>query len=262
MDMRLCAIYNCWDDWDLLNHSIENIGPLVDGVIIVWSRMSNYGEAGESTEAKITTKHKSITTYQCEPDLRLSAQANETMKRNRALRDAYITGYTHFVTMDCDEFYNPVDFLREKARFETEPDLVGLVSPVQCFFKSPTLTIGLDVTLVPFIHKLTATIAHTFNKKYPFAWSKDQIRIDPTRSLNIHAGVKMSTATMFHMSWVRSDVRKKIRNSTAKANIERSTTLIDDYKNAAPGYYCRFYERTLHEVPNYFSIPEMVDHSL
>ena len=44
MEMKLCAIYNVWDDWDLLKYSIDNITPLVDGVIVVYSEKSNFGE--------------------------------------------------------------------------------------------------------------------------------------------------------------------------------------------------------------------------
>src|SRR5690606_41924695 len=42
--MRLAALYNVWADWEMLEHSIRNIRPLVDGVIIVGSSRSNYGE--------------------------------------------------------------------------------------------------------------------------------------------------------------------------------------------------------------------------
>lgn len=259
--MKLCSIVLVWDDWYLLNHFVRNMGPNVDGVIVVWSRMSNYGEAGESTEA-VLWHNGDIITLNHEPDLRLDPRTNETNKRNAGLNKAREMGYTHFIVSDTDEYYNSIDFNREKEKFNTDLELQGLVCELQTYFKSPTLTIGKDITRVPFIHRLTPTIQHSFNRRYPFAWEKDQIRIDPTRSLNIDRGVKMSSIIMHHYSYVRSDLRKKIRNSSAKANIERSTTLIDDYKNAAPGYYCRFYERTLHEVPNYFSIPEIIDESL
>lgn len=251
-----------WDDWQLLNHFVKNMEPNVDGIIVVWSRMSNYGEAGESTEAVALWHNGNVITMNHEPDLRMDPRTNETNKRNAGLKKAREMGYTHFIVSDTDEYYNPIDFKREKEKFNTDLELQGLVCELQTYFKSPTLTIGKDITRVPFIHRLTPTIQHSFNKRYPFAWEGHQIRIDPTRSLNIDRGVKMSSIVCHHYSYIRSDLKKKIRNSTAKANIERSTTLIDDYKNAAPGYYCRFYERTLHEVPNYFSIPEMVDHSL
>lgn len=44
MGIRLAAIFHCWDDWYLLEHSVKNMRPLVDGIIIIGSTLSNYGE--------------------------------------------------------------------------------------------------------------------------------------------------------------------------------------------------------------------------
>lgn len=253
---KLVAIFCVWDDYELLRCACDNIKECVDEIIIIYSLTSNYRETSYIQTSSIPGYVKG---FQWEPTSSSTPHVNETEKRNYGLKKAMELGATHFVCMDADEFYNPIEFKREWKRFETEPDLQGLVCELQTYFKSPTLTIGKDITRVPFIHKLTPTIQHTFNKRYPFAWERNQIRIDPTRSLNINAGVKMSSVTMHHYSYIRSDLNKKVRNSTARANIERSTTLFDDYRNAIPGYYCKFYERTLHEVPNYFNLPELID---
>lgn len=247
--MKLCAIYNVWDDWDLLYHSTENIRPLVDGIIIIASETSNYGE-------------KSIIPYWGrdkvfirEPQF-THPMNSETDKRNYGLQIARSEGYTHFLTIDADEFYDPIEFLKAKERFHVERNLDGLVCRLQCYFKKPTLTIGIESTLVPFIHKLTPTIKHEFNRNYPFAWEGRDIRIDPTRSLNINSGVEFTTdITMHHMSWIRKDYEKKIRNSTARANIEKST-IRQDLMLAKDGYFCKFYGKVLYTVPNRFNLPE------
>lgn len=252
--MRLAAVFHCWGDWDLLYHSVENMRPLVDGVIIIASEKSNYGEV---SPIPFWGRDE---VYQREPQF-THPMNSETEKRNYGLNIAREHGYTHFINCDADEMYNPIDFHREKHRFIDNPDLAGLVCATQVYFKSPTLTIGLDTTLVPFIHKITPDLKHEFNKRYPYAWRGHEIKIDPTRSLNINSGVEWSDIVMHHMSYIRADLKKKIRNSTARANIEKST-LIDDYKNAKEGAYCEFYKKTLHSVPNHFNLPEMVDLSL
>lgn len=246
--MKLCAIFCVWDDYDLLYHSTENIRPLVDGIIIIASEKSNYGEV---SPIPFWSRDK---VFQWEPELH-HPMNNETAKRNYGLKIAREEGYTHFIMMDADEFYNPIDFEREKQRFHVKPELQGLVCASQVYFKSPTLTIGLDTTRVPFIHKLTPTLKHEFNKHYPMAWEERQIRIDPTRSLNINSGVEWSDIVMHHYSWVRKDYDKKIRNSTARANIERST-IKEDLLLAKAGEMCKFYGKVLHAVPNYFNLPE------
>lgn len=253
--MRLCAIYNIWNDWDLLYYSTKNIQGLVDGIIVIYSNLSNYGEKDNSVLGKeFIEQNPQINFINREPSLNNPMNC-ETDKRNFGLKMAKEFGYTHFIMMDADEFYNPLEFIKAKERFHVEPDLQGLVCATQVYFKIPTLTIGMDTTLVPFIHKITPTLQHSFNRNYPFAWIDGKIKIDPTRSLNINSGVEWSDIVMHHYSWVRKDYAKKIRNSTAKANIERSS-IVQDLENAKPGYYCDFYKKILHEVPNYFNIPE------
>jgi len=247
--MKLCAVYCVWDDWDLLKHSVNNIRPLVDGIIIVASEKSNYGEI-----SKIPSCWNDNELFQWEPELH-HPMNNETAKRNYGLKIAREEWYTHFIMMDSDEFYHPEEFLREKQRFIDNANLHGLVCATQVYFKSPTLTIGMDTTLVPFIHKLTPTLKHEFNRRYPYAWSGRDIKIDPTRSLNINEGVEWSEIVMHHMSWVRKDYQKKIRNSTARANIEKST-IMQDLLVAKDGVMCNFYGKVLYTVPNYFNLPE------
>ncbi len=159
--------------------------------------------------------------------------------------------------LDSDEVYDPKEFRLEKARIENG-DFQGTVCRLKTYFKSPTLTIGYDTTLVPFIHKITPELKFEWNRAYPYAWEGNNIRIDPTRQLNITSGVEMSEIVMFHYSWIRSDIKKKIRNSTARQNIERST-ILEDYKNAEEGYFCKFYGKILIKEQNIFNIPEIID---
>jgi hypothetical protein len=262
--MKLALIYNVWDDWDLFRMSYQRTAPLADGVIVVASEKSNFGEVSEIPDFTGWP----INLYKFEP-LAGDARDKETAKRNFGLDKARELGFTHFLMMDADEFYEPEEFLKEKKRLEN-PKLLGLVCRVKCYFKSPTLTIGYDTTLVPFIHKITPTLRFEFNKNYPFAWTfidgipfthSKKIRIDPTRSMNINDDVEWSEITMHHMSWVRKDVKKKIRNSTARQNIEKST-IVQDYVNAKEGYFCEFYSKTLERSPNIFGLPEYEDTSL
>lgn len=259
--MKLAAIYNTWSDQELLNFSIKKIRPLVDGIIVVYSTQSNYGELDANFDFE-----EDIIYERYEPILSLSPRQNETDKRNAGIDCALENGFTHFIMMDTDEVYDHKEFIKEKERFN-DLKLQGLVCRSKVYFKSPTLTIGYDTTLVPFIHKLTTEIKCEFNRNYPFAWTdtdgvpftpKKRIRIDPTRSLNITSGVEWSDITMHHFSYVRSDLNKKIRNSTARDNIQNST-IFRDYAEAKPGYFCNFYGKVLQECPNVFGFPELID---
>lgn len=259
--MKLFALFTIWGDPELFHHAAESIRPLVDDGIVVYSTISNFGEIAEPPQ-----NFHGFGSWNFDPDLKKTPRENETDKRNLALKVAREWGATNFIMLDEDEFYQPDEFLKEKKRIE-DNNLAGLVCRVKCYFRLPTLTIGYDTTLIPFIHKLTPDLKFEFNRNYPFAWTDTngvpftpgkRIRIDPTRSMNITSGVEWSEITMHHMSWVRKDIKKKIRNSTARQNIEKST-IVSDYINAKAGYFCNFYGKVLEECPNVFGIPEIID---
>jgi hypothetical protein len=258
--MRLCSIINVWADAvELLPYCVQNLADCgIDGIIVIWSEKSNYGEI-EKDYFKIDCFDKDglpfIHLFQREPFFNHPANC-ETDKRNFGLDQAKILGYTHFLTMDQDEFYEPVKFKKVREYID-KTGVKGIVCPSNVYFKSPTLTIGRDVTLVPFIHEIQPGIKHEMNRSYPYAFDdKHHIRIDPTRQLNIRSGVEYTEdVVMEHMSYVRKDIEKKIRNSTARNNIEKST-LRKDYANAKVGYYCEYYKSFLREAPNLFKIPD------
>ena len=248
----VAAVFNVFDGLELLPYSVSNIEPCVEGIIFVYQDKSNYGEVmnvGETVyELALKSKVRTgIVKY--EPNFSISPADNERNKREIGRKTAERMGFTHFIDMDCDEFYLQDEFLKAKD-YIFSWDLNGLVCKSVVYFGSPTLTIGEDITLVPFIHKINCR--HEFNKKYPFAFDKT-IRIDPTRQLSFTLGVEMSEFYMHHYSWVRKDYGLKIRNSSARANIQRST-ILNDLVHADDGYYCEFYKAQLKRCPNVFGI--------
>lgn len=265
--MKLCAVYNVWGDLDLLISSVHNIAPVVDGIIIIASHHSNYDEAPEYYCPREWPFDGSLGKIEMISfEAKGPAMSRETEKRNFGLETARKKGFTHYLSMDADEFYDPEEFKKARQAFRENDSLAGLVCKSRVYFSRPDLTIGMDTTLVPFIHKITPTLRHEFNRKYPFAWEGKNIRIDPTRSFNIDSGVEMSPIVMEHFSWVRRDMeayKRKIRNSTARANLERSN-ILQDLVNAKEGGYCEFYKKHLVRVPNRFNIPygELLDEDI
>lgn len=243
--MRIVAIINFWDGHEVLPHAVKQWHKLNVDVIIVYSNTSNYRMIRNNTALLTKPEYKDCILFKCEPLDSLQPVDNERRKRNYGLEKAKEMGFTHFITSDADELYESVD---------VDLDAAGTVVGCQTYFKSPTLTIGLDVTLVPFVHKITPTISHAWNRTYPYAFDINGIRIDPSRQLNINSGVQFRhDIVLHHMSWIRDNYDSKIENSTARNNIRRSTVL-SDLEHAKPGYFCRFYQKTLTEAPNLFGI--------
>lgn len=253
--MKLAAIYCVWGDCnDLLHHSIENILPVVDGVIVIHSEVSNHGNSRSVT----IYQHPKCEFVNWEPNLGLPPHPNETNKRNFGLEIARNKGYDAFINLDGDEFYDQTEFLAERKRFEGM-SLNGLVCGVKTYFKNPTLTVGMDHTLVPFLHRLHRNTKFILNSKtYPFAYENGTAHIDPTRRLNYLSGIEMSPIVMHHYSYVRSDFNLNLKIDNSSANLRRSeATIKKDLKNARPGYFCELYHRELTQCENQFNIPEL-----
>lgn len=249
--MKLAAVFNIWADCAcIFPYAIENIRPVVDDIIVVWSKKSNRGQVVDYVLPD------GCQLVQCEP-VAMNPHVSETAKRNAGLEAAKKIGATHFIMLDGDEFYEQKEFLSELCSIQHD-NLAGTVCKVKTYFKSPTLTIGYDHTLVPFIHKLTPDLQYHMNfKYYPFAVdSKGTSFIDCTRRLNIKRGVQMADITMHHYSYCRKDISLKLQNSSANFKALRATMVYDDLKNAKPGYFLRGFQRELKECDNIFNLPE------
>jgi hypothetical protein len=242
---NIVAVVNFWDGRELLPFAVNQWHKLGVDVIIVYSNLSNYGQAENNTEFLQSPNYKGCYILQCEPIPGESAMSNERYKRNVGLNKAREMHFSHIITADVDEFYESVDV-----------DLtVNHVVRCQTYFKSPALTIGLDRTHIPFVHKITPTLKYQFNRAYPYAFAGRDLQIDPTRIFNINSGVQMSDILCHHYSYVRQDLKKKVDNSTARPNINREV-LRQDLVSAKDGYFSQYYQRELHTVPNLFSLPE------
>lgn len=249
---RLCAIFCVWGDSnDLIDYAIDNILPCVDGVIIIYSNTSNFGNYKEFYSSIDDFK---IKPFNWEPNLSYMPHYNETAKRQFGLDKAKELGFTHFIMMDGDEFYHDHEFIQDK-KLVYENDLNGIVHKLKVLFKKPTLMCD-DHTLVNGICKLTPS-TKTGNYRQPLAYDADgNAHIDPCRRLNVTSGFQMSEHYMYHASWIRSDYELKIKNSSARNNLSKSTIYEDLYK-ADVGVYNEFYRQTLQSCPNYFNLPEL-----
>lgn len=252
--MKLAAIYNVWDGVELLKGSMNCLKNSVDIFIIIYQDVSNFGEHYNPLPEMdlqgfnyILKKH---TPYA------LVGSFNEIIKRNSGLDIAKKEGCTHFVHMDCDEYYT--DFAKAKTQY-IDSGKNGSVCKLYTYFKKPTWRFEHpDNYYVPFIHKLFPE-TKAGNKKYPFY-------VDPTRRINETDVIEIPTL-MHHFSWVRNNIERKARNSSSKNNIAKSilmeTYFSQELENNPEGYYVKDYGNKITVVENLFSIPsDISSHSL
>lgn len=253
--MKLAAIYNVFDGEELLPASIACIIDHVDMIVIVWQDVSNFGEHHNSVMQLWTPEEfaghgwDKIYLMKYSPDPKLGGTSNEVIKRNQGMRLAFHKGCTHFLNMDCDEFYQ--DFGLSKDMY-LNAGHAGSVCKLETYFKKPTLKLDKpEDYFVPFIHELKAdTVVGDMSwwfPKYPFY-------VDPTRHVNTTNVVELPIF-MHHFSWVRKDIGRKIRNSSARANILNGTLHKDhDCADVMPGFFVRDYNRKLVEAPDLFNL--------
>jgi hypothetical protein len=258
--MKLAAIYNVWDGEELLPGSIQRIIDHVDEIIIVYQSMSNYGEAHDPMPRLIHQHMElfssaSIHAIHYVPNTSKGGMFNEKSKRNIGIKSAQVKGCTHFLHIDCDEYYQ--DFGRAKELFIAS-GAGGSVCPIYTYFKRPTLRFeNPDGYYVPFIHALNPDTEAgnpgiPLGGTYPF-------HVDPTRGIN-ETNVVEIPEHMHHFSWVRKDIHRKCRNSSARKMIERGTMLQDYGSNeVGHGYYVKDYDQKLITVSDNFNLTAIFD---
>lgn len=141
-----------------------------------------------------------------------------------------------------------------------ESDYEGSACKMRYFFKDPTYEmLPLEETnVVPLITKLRPGCRFMLAHPYPCL-------VDPTRTINMVRRFKIFSRDeieMYHYSFVRRDLRKKLLNVSNRGNYED----IDDFLGALetwdpsegilhPHPYFRQHFKEIKIVPNYFEIP-------
>jgi hypothetical protein len=240
--MKLAAIYNVWDGEEMLIPSMNSVRNGVDLFIIVYQKISNYGEQYDPLKnLDLSDFNHILIEYTPIPN---NGFANEKAKRNLGIHCAKENNCTHILQMDCDEFYQYFHFAKEEY---LQSGCDGSVAKIITYFKTPTLRLKqFDNYYVPFIHKLHPD-TQTGSKDYPFY-------VDPTRGINT-TDIFLITDAMHHFSYVRKDIERKARNSSARKNIAKSKLLQDYYDpNIKAGSFLADFHQHLIEVEDIFKL--------
>lgn len=207
--MKLAAIYNAWDCEYMLPKSIECIYAHVDRIIIVWQAVSNFGQLNTLIEpvVKQLALDPKVTLIPYMPNLKSGGTGNETEKRTLGLTEAK-KDCSHFLFMDCDEFYVPNEFAQAKEQFIAK-GLDTSYCKLITYWQQPNYRLEpLENYVVPFI--CTTNVKGVGN--FP-------AYCDPTRGVKPAGNCKELDIKMHHMSYVRKDIRQKLENSSARVNI-------------------------------------------
>lgn len=253
--MKLFVSYNVFDGVELLESAIKSIREAVDYVHINYQMYSNHDEwiSDEDLEILVNLLNSDLVDgYSCyEPNFDLNPSLNEFLKRNSALNYAkqLDKGFTHFLSLDADEYYKLDEFIEAKKIIE-ENNYVTTACHVQGYQRLPIWQDnGLWINFVPFIFKITDTTRFDYgSRSFP-------VIVDPTRittPLDNFRLFKPEEIVMHHMTIVRKDLHKKYKNSssTNDGNKHNVNDIVRSLKNVQPNDVNK-----IRIVDNVFNIP-------
>ena len=217
--MKLGVSYNVFDGEELLEGSIKSIRSEVDYISVVYQTVSNFGNHCDEGLVPLLNKLKNDglidELFEYKPKINKGGHFNEIVKRNIGLSISEGVGCTHHMAMDSDEYYDVEQFKNMKKIIEEE-NYDSSACQMTTYYKSPNLRLEPKeeyyVTL-PFKIKQ----GREFILGHPFP-----VLVDPTRRTE-YGKCRIFTRDeieMHHMSYVRKDIEKKVRNSSAKVNFE------------------------------------------
>jgi hypothetical protein len=247
--MKLGISYNLFDGEELLEYSIQSVRNSADHINVVYQKISNWGEpCSENLEDLLSdlVKKKLIDKIYCYTPKNTSASKNELHKRNIGLNIAKARFCSHFLNLDCDEFYHKNQF-DEAKKFIIANKIESSSCKFINYIKNPTWQIqNYSQTYTPFIAKINLLTKLTGKSYFP-------VLVDPTRKMNGNKKFKYfepQDLRMEHMWLVRKDLNKKFNNSSAKKLIKPEFIgEVLDYQH--PG---KFLGNDVLEVENVFKI--------
>ena len=179
-----CALSPCtnvFDAEELLEESIRCIRDQVDCVLAVVQSTSNFGETYEGgLQTSLDLKRRGLVDVIAHyRPFSVPPYQNEARKRLLAAELGYKWGFTHFLHVDCDEYYRPEQFDAAR-RYVEDCGADGSVASIKTYFRQPDWALqGFDDYFVPFIHRYGCEPKPPADGAYPF-------RCDDTRTIESH----------------------------------------------------------------------------
>lgn len=205
--MRLGLSYNVFDGEELLENAIFHARKHIDFISVVYQTVSYFGNKANESLLKCLTllKNKNYIDLLVEykNNLNLSPKENEVNSRNTGLQISKENGCTHHISADVDEFYDNVDFVKNKMQ-----DYDSSVVYLENYFKfSNYQVIPSQNHQTTFIHSVK--LNYKLEDSYPY-------KIDITRRFDNTDNcvvVGKQDFIIHHMSYVRKNIKNKIYNS-------------------------------------------------
>ena len=207
--------YSVWDGEELLEKSIMQIREHVDYINVVWQEKSWTG-----LDSNLQLKEKldklvniGLVDELIEYESLCNEIYQEPVKRNFGLQAARKAGCNYFMPMDTDEFYIAQEFEAAK-NYMLEHDITNGFVLLKTYGSLPTrqwILVEQTPSWVPFFSKINDCSSIDCDASYPYL-------TDISRKVSVTKCPKfllLPFIAMHHMSYLRKDLVKKMKNSSA-----------------------------------------------
>ena len=229
--MKLGVSYNVFDGEELLEGSIKSIRDCVDYISVVYQTESNFGnpcsEGLESLLENLVNIGLVDKVFKFKPNITLGGHRNEITKRNIGLFLSNQAGCTHHMSMDSDEYYIKEQLDNLKLKME-EGNYDSSFCKMRTYFKDPRFEVRpMNEYYVSVIYKISPNNEFVLGKKTP-------VLVDPTRLMDSITPLvmKRDDLEMYHMSYVRKNIKSKLENSSSKSafkDVNGFLTMFNNY---------------------------------
>jgi len=218
-DLRFSVSYNVFDGVELLEDSISHISSFVDHISVVFQTKSYWGN--ELSQREINIVYELIENniiddlYLFDNDFNIPVQQNEINKRNIGIEIGKYRNCSHYMTIDCDEFYIPSEFETLVNFHRENPEMVSYL-PLVGYYKDTKYLIDSNTYLDGDLY-----VSGFFPTKYKFLMDYPlNIKVDPSRKVGVEENkiniFNKEQIKMHHLSYVRANILQKVNNSLAK----------------------------------------------
>lgn len=231
--MKLGISYMVFDGEELLEYAIRSIRKSVDYVSVIYQKISYFGNISSPDQQSVldSIKQKGLIDdlILYESNLDLHYKQNELNIRNFGLDKSIENKCTHHISADVDEFYLPDQLNYAKKIMDSDYDCS--LAYMKNYYKRPDYVIYPDQGHhSSFIHPVSNRYSMTSG--YPHG-------IEYTRRHERFANCKLFTKeemTIHHMTFVRKNIRLKLRNSSNGlfCNVGRICSEFDKYQLGEP----------------------------
>lgn len=263
--MKLGISYNIFDGEEMLPFALKNLRPFAKFIVVIYQETSNFGNKNPNLlpvlkklkkEGLIDMLYEYSPQFTYNEDKSInwkSGTLNEIQKRDIGLKICRANDCDTYMTLDCDELYDPDEFKWAIYDFEMggyDTSFTNLLT----YYKLPTMQLDPPETWYqPLFYKIKKDTKFEFFDDYPVF--TDRTKMIKAGHLRVY---KREEIQQYHYAYVRHTLESKVKNSSAQSD-EKTGAMVkfhyDNWKNKEQGALMIGLQRyKLIEVPNKFNI--------